>query len=175
MRTWAGSSQEVLKEHIYSWSKPQTDLCPRSAFYPLNPKVQKLFKGWALRSAQIVHGMSWWLTGAVLMPEKSVYLYTGQAAVQAPALPIRTLQFTAPLTAAVWWSMELVILQITAQSKLKVHLPFPTPSLLKKKSYLFILIIPESNICRKLKGKHKNPWWVAGSIFSNSLTAQLIH
>lgn len=136
MRTWAGSSQEVLKERIYSWSKPQTDLCPRSAFYPLNPKVQKLFKGWALRSAQIVHGMSWWLTGAVLMPEKSVYLYTGQAAVQAPALPIRTLQFTAPLTATVWWSMELVILQITAQSKLKMHLPFPTPSLLKKKKKL---------------------------------------
>lgn len=177
MRTWAGSSQEVLKERIYSWSKPQTDLCPRSAFYPLNPKVQKLFKGWALRSAQIVHGMSWWLTGAVRADarEECISIYrAGCCSSPCPAHPHAAVHCSTDCSSLMVHGAGDPSDHCTVQIKSASPLSH-TISIKKKKSYLFILIIPESNICRKLKGKHKNPWWVAGSIFSNSLTAQLIH
>lgn len=103
----------------------RADLCPRSALLPLNTKAQRLFKGRALRSTQTAYGVSRWLTGAMLTPEKSTNLFTGQATVQALALPSLMLQFAASLTVEVWWPMQLLILSSLQSPNEKCSSPFP--------------------------------------------------
>lgn len=66
------------------------------------------------------------------MPEKSTNIFTGQAAVQAPTLPHPHAAVCCSIDCSSLMAHGAADPQITAQSKLKVLLSFPTPSPSKK-------------------------------------------